>query len=112
MKKPGNKAKVSRVLRFVTHYWLLSPKLFAALLGIRIASTLVDVSIPIASGWLVDAIASGAPSNPWPAIHALAIFVALGALFHATRFRKCSGSRRIGTPTPSRARPCARSRAA
>jgi ATP-binding cassette subfamily B protein len=85
MKKPGNKAKVSRVLRFVTHYWLLSPKLFAALLGIRIASTLVDVSIPIASGWLVDAIASGAPSNPWPAIHALAIFVALGALFQASR---------------------------
>ena len=85
MKKPGNKAKVARVLPFVTHYWLLSPKLFGMLLGVRIASTLVDVSIPVAAGWLVDAIASGVPENPWPAIHALGIFIALGALFQVSR---------------------------
>ena len=42
-------------------------------------------SIPIASGWLVDAIASGVPGNPWPAIHALGVFVALGAVFQASR---------------------------
>ncbi len=85
MKEPGTGPKISRVMRFVTHYWLLSPRLFAALVALRIASTLVDVSVPLAAGWLVDAVASGAPGDPGPAIRALVIFIALGALFQISR---------------------------
>lgn len=81
----STRAKVGRVLRFTAHYWLLSPRLFAVLVFVRIASTLVDVSIPIASGWLVDAVASGEMREPGPAIRALAIFVGLGALFQGSR---------------------------
>ncbi|MDB5508414.1 MAG: transporter ATP-binding protein [Hyphomicrobiales bacterium] len=79
------KAKFSRVMRFVVHYWLLSPRLFFTLVAVRVLSTLVDVSIPLASGWLIDAIASGQPGDSGPAIRALVVFVALGALFQASR---------------------------
>lgn len=79
------RSKYFRVLRFVTHYWLLSPTMFGMLVAARLGSTLIDVSVPMASGRLVDAVASGARDNPWPAIHALAIFVGLGALFQSSR---------------------------
>jgi ATP-binding cassette subfamily B protein len=77
--------KYFRVLRFVTHYWLLSPKLFGILVAARLGSTLIDVSVPMASGRLVDSVVRGARDNPWPAIAALGIFVGLGALFQASR---------------------------
>jgi ATP-binding cassette subfamily B protein len=78
-------SKYFRVLRFVTHYWLLSPAMFGVLVAARLGSTLIDVSVPMASGRLVDAVASGARDDPWPAIQALGIFVGLGALFQASR---------------------------
>lgn len=81
----GAGAKFGRVMRFVMHYWLIAPKLFVALLSLRIVSTLIDVSVPIAAGWLVDAVASGKAEDPTPAIHALILFVALGVLFHLLR---------------------------
>ena len=46
--REGTGAKIGRVMRFVVHYWLIAPKLFAALLSLRIISTLIDVSVPIA----------------------------------------------------------------
>ncbi len=86
MRKPGtNKAKIARVMPFVVHYWLLSPRLFAILVGVRVGSTLIDVAVPLASGWLVDAVASGSPANPQPVISALLVFVGLGALFQGSR---------------------------
>ena len=50
-------SKYFRVLRFVTHYWLLSPALFGVLVAARLGSTLIDVSVPVASGRVVDAVA-------------------------------------------------------
>ena len=86
-KRPGSRAgsKYSRVLSFVSHYWLQWPWLFAGILTARIGSTLVDVSVPLASGQLVDAIASGSRDDPVPVVHALAVFVGLGALFALSR---------------------------
>jgi ATP-binding cassette subfamily B protein len=81
--KPGN--KYSRVLRFVTHYWWLSPGLFSTLVVARILSTLVDVTVPIASGRFVDAIASGNKDNPEPALWALASLLGLVAVFQISR---------------------------
>lgn len=83
--RAGTGAKFGRVLRFVTHYWLIAPKLFFSLLALRVISTLIDVSVPVAAGWLVDAVASGKADDPTPAIHALLIFVVLGAVFHIMR---------------------------
>ncbi|MDB5570284.1 MAG: transporter ATP-binding protein [Hyphomicrobiales bacterium] len=80
-----NSSKYTRVLRFVTHYWLMFPALFGTLVVARIASTLVDVSIPLASGSVVDAVASGVREDPAPAMWALAVFVGLGALFALSR---------------------------
>ena len=51
-----SKSKYGRVLRFVTHYWLMFPALFATLVTARIVSTLIDVMVPLASGAVVDAI--------------------------------------------------------
>ncbi len=84
--KPGkSNNKYTRVLRFVTHYWLLSPGLFGALVAMRISSTLFDVMVPIASGRLVDAIASGQRDDSMPAIRALAFLLGLVAMFQITR---------------------------
>ena len=83
--REGTGAKIGRVMRFVVHYWLIAPKLFAALLSLRIISTLIDVSVPMAAGWLVDAVASGKADDPAPAIQALIIFVSLGVLFQVMR---------------------------
>ncbi len=78
-------SRFGRVFRFVTHYWLLSPILFSSLVVARIASTLVDVTVPIASGRLVDAVASGSRDDPAPALWALALLIGLAATFQISR---------------------------
>ena len=45
--------------RFAARYWLLSPSLFGLMMVARIASNLVDIFVPLASGALVDTLASG-----------------------------------------------------
>ena len=82
---PRKKPRFGRVFRFVTHYWLLSPALFGTLVVARIASTLVDVTVPIASGRLVDAVASGSRDDPAPALWALALLIGLAATFQVSR---------------------------
>src|ERR1700709_2696604 len=74
-------SRYARVFRFVTHYWLLSPVMFSTLLAARIASSLVDVSVPLASGHFVDVIVSGSRDNPAPALWALAGLLGLVTLF-------------------------------
>ena len=64
---------------------MLSPALFVTLLIARIASTLVDVTVPIASGRLVDAVASGSKNDPSPALWALALLISLAATFQVSR---------------------------
>ena len=83
--RQGAGAKFGRVARFVIHYWLIAPGLFFSLLTVRIVSTLIDVSVPVAAGWLVDAVASGKAEDPAPAIRALIIFLTLGVVFHILR---------------------------
>ena len=78
-------SKYRRVFRFVTHYWLLSPVLFGSIIVARIASTLIDVTVPLASGMLVDAVAQGTRDNPAPALWALALLLALAATFQVSR---------------------------
>ncbi|MCC2098745.1 MAG: ABC transporter ATP-binding protein, partial [Hyphomicrobiales bacterium] len=81
----GMRARYRRVLSFCMHYWMLSPPLFFGILAARIASTLVDVAVPVSAGFLVDAVASGSRDNPGPAFRALAVFIALGATFAISR---------------------------
>ncbi len=83
--KARDKSRFGRVFRFVTHYWLLSPVLFTSLVVARIASTLIDVTVPIASGRLVDAVASGQRDDPAPALWALALLLGLAATFQISR---------------------------
>lgn len=78
-------SKYNRVLRFCWHYWTLWPGLFFAVLVTRLASTLIDVAVPWASGALVDAVASGARDNPESALRAAAVFIAVGAAFALAR---------------------------
>ena len=82
--KPSD-SRYTRVFRFVTHYWLLSPVMFCTLLGARVASTLVDVTVPLASGHFVDVIVSGSRDNPAPAMWALAQLLGLVLIFQASR---------------------------
>jgi len=78
-------SKYGRVLRFVTHYWLMFPALFATLVAARVASTLIDVMVPLASGAVVDAIVSSKPDDPAPVFRALVWFIGLGATFALAR---------------------------
>lgn len=80
-REDGFRARYRRVLRFCLHYWMLSPVLFLSVLTARLLSTLIDVAVPLASGHLVDAVASGIRENPAPAIEAAVWFIALGAAF-------------------------------
>ncbi len=76
--------KYTRVMRFVTHYWLRAPYLFAAVLVARVSSTLIDVAVPWASGAIVDAV-SGGRENSAAAFRAMFIFIGLTLLFQASR---------------------------
>lgn len=81
----GFRVRAQRVMRFCLYYWMLSPVLFCSVLFARIASTLLDVAVPLASGVLVDAVASGMRDNPQPALRAAAVFIAIGAAFALAR---------------------------
>jgi ATP-binding cassette subfamily B protein len=81
----AKREKYARVMRFVTHYWMRAPGLFIAVAVSRILSTLIDVSVPWASGALVDAVSLGERAAPGPAIRALLIFVGLAVLFQISR---------------------------
>ncbi|MGE3246329.1 MAG: ABC transporter ATP-binding protein [Beijerinckiaceae bacterium] len=81
----GAGARYRRVLRFCLHYWMLSPPLFFGILAARIASTMLDVAVPVTAGIVVDAVASGSRDNPGQAYRALALFIGLGAAFAVSR---------------------------
>ena len=70
--------------RFAARYWLLSPRLFGLMIVARIASNLVDIFVPLASGALVDTLASGG-GDPTAALRALAHLIGLVVAFHALR---------------------------
>ena len=70
--------------RFAARYWLLSPRLFGLMIVARIASNLVDIFVPLASGALVDTLASGG-GDPTAALRALARLIGLVVAFHALR---------------------------
>ncbi len=76
--------KYGRVWRFVTHYWLQTPRLFAAILVARVSSTLIDVAIPWASGALVDEVSKGT-ANSEAATRALIFFIVLTLVFQSSR---------------------------
>ena len=84
-RRGGVRARYKRVLAFCMHYWMLSKPLFFAILFARIASTLIDVAVPVSAGFVIDAIATGTRDQPGPAIRALAIFIGLGAAFAVSR---------------------------
>ena len=73
------------ILRFVAGYWLRFPRILTALIVARIASSLLDVTVPVASGWLVDAVASDPERRLAPALAALALFLGLIAGFFVLR---------------------------
>ena len=70
--------------RFAARYWLLSPSLFGLMMVARIASNLVDIFVPLASGALVDTLASGG-GDLTTALRALAHLIGLVVAFHALR---------------------------
>jgi ATP-binding cassette, subfamily B, bacterial len=71
-------------LRFALRYWLLSPRLFALIFGARLLSNVIDVSIPIASGRLVDSLVDSNRGASAPLV-ALATLIALVIGFHLCR---------------------------
>jgi len=122
------------VCRFAASTWLRFPRLFALLLTARIVSSFLDVTVPIASGRLVDAVAVTGPRELGSAFAALALFLGIVLAFWSLRnilwlclnrltansmvllirdaFARCSVSPPIGMPMRSPGRRCARSRAA
>ena len=70
--------------RFATRYWLLSPRLFSLMIVTRIGSNLVDIFVPLASGALVDTLASSG-GDLTVALRALAHLIGLVVAFHALR---------------------------
>ncbi|WOJ89097.1 ABC transporter ATP-binding protein [Methylocapsa polymorpha] len=75
----------AQVLRFVWRYWSQSPRKFAALVVLRVVSSLVDVATPFAAGGLVDALATREDRDPARGIEALAWLLALVLAFQCLR---------------------------
>jgi len=71
-------------LRFALRYWLLSPRLFAFVLGARFLSHVMDLSIPMASGRLIDQLSDANSGSDAP-FRALALLIGLVVGFHVCR---------------------------
>jgi ATP-binding cassette, subfamily B, bacterial len=71
-------------LRFALRYWLLSPRLLALILFARLLSNVVDLSVPIASGHLVDTLTDANRGGAAP-MQALATLIGLVIGFHLCR---------------------------
>ena len=76
----------SCAFRFAWEYWRRWPWALAAVFATRIGSTLVDVTVPIAAGQLVEAAAKTAGAGIQHAIVALSSFLLLAALVPLIRY--------------------------
>ena len=70
--------------RFAWDYWRRWPRTLAAVFSTRIGSTLVDVTVPIAAGQLVEAVAKR--SGGGAAVQALVLFLFLAASVPLLRY--------------------------
>ena len=59
--------------------------MFGALVVLRIVTSLVDVAVPFAAGHLVDTVATAEGHNLRPAVHALAMLLAIVFIFQILR---------------------------
>lgn len=76
----------SSAFRFAWDYWQRWPRALAAVFTTRIGSTLIDVTVPIAAGQLVEAAAKTPAEGTRPAIVALGLFLVLAALVPLVRY--------------------------
>lgn len=76
----------SAPFRFAWSYWRRWPWILGTLFFTRIGSTLIDISVPIAAGRLVEAVAQPAPGNLQAAVAALALMLGLSAGFQMVRY--------------------------
>lgn len=79
-----NRNPLLRVLRFSFGHWRRQPLPVTAAIGAVVASTGIDVVLPVFAGHMVDAIASG-PGGYDAALQALLTIVALGIVYVALR---------------------------
>jgi ATP-binding cassette, subfamily B, bacterial len=71
---------------FAWEYWRRWPLTLATVLATRIGSTLIDVTVPLAAGRMVEATTNAPSAGARPALYALAAFLGLSALFQSTRY--------------------------
>lgn len=76
----------SSAFRFAWDYWQRWPWALAAVFATRIGSTLVDVTVPIAAGRLVEAAAKAPGEGIQTAVYALTLFLLLAALVPLIRY--------------------------
>ena len=76
--------KNRQVAGFISGFWWRRPLLLAGTVGLTLAAIGFDLSLPWASGRLVDAVGHG-PSHPDPAWRAWAIFVGVYLAFSVIR---------------------------
>ena len=76
--------KNRQVLGFISRYWLRRPWLLAGTISLTLIAIAFDLSLPWASGRLVNAVAAG-PSYPDPAWRAWALFVGVYLAFSVIR---------------------------
>jgi ATP-binding cassette, subfamily B, bacterial len=76
----------SSAFRFAWDYWRHWPWALMAVFATRIGSTLIDVTVPIAAGHLVEAAAKTPAEGIRPALLALGLFLLLAALVPLIRY--------------------------
>jgi ATP-binding cassette subfamily B protein len=76
--------KNRQVVGFISRYWLRRPWLLTGTVGLTLVAIGFDLSMPWASGRLVDAVAAG-PSHPHEAWRAWAVFVGVYLAFSVIR---------------------------
>ena len=81
MTRPLSTSALRRVLQFTLLQWRRQPLRVAATAGLTVSATLVDVLVPLAAGWLVDAITvENAPRTAWTALAMLLGLIALAMI--------------------------------
>ncbi len=76
----------SSAFRFAWAYWRHWPWAIGTIFFTRIGSTLIDVTVPLAAGRMVEAVSKTASDGAKPAFIALAMMLALSASFQIIRY--------------------------
>lgn len=82
----ASRAMYSAMTQFLFRYWSLSPLVASVCVVVRVVCTVIDVFVPLATGWLLDAVVGAEGIGSHEAIwRELTVFLLLVVMFICCR---------------------------